>query len=315
MNIVVTGSSGMVGMYLKHYIENNFKNHNFIFLNKSKNDEFSIDLTNRNDVLNFFSKHKFDYIIHLAANVGGLFKNLRNNTKIFTENIRMNENILEACHLNNIQRGIFCLSSCIYPSNPSSFPMNEQSILESSPHPSNRGYAYAKRMMYVQCQNYNNDFGREYICIAPVNMYGKYDNFNLENAHFIPALLHRFYKKELLAYGTGKPLRQMIYAEDVAEIICILLFNINITKNIDLINLSNDKEDTIKNYVNTLAKSMNIDSNTIKWDSTKSDGCLKKTISNTVLKQILPDYKFTSFEKGIKQTYEWFLNNYDTCRK
>ena len=88
-----------------------------------------------------------------------------------------------------------------------------------------------------------------------------------------------------------------------------------LTNKIDLVNLCNDKEDTIKNYVNTLAKTMNIDNSNIKWDTSKSDGCMKKTISNTVLKEILPNYKFTNFDEGIKETYDWFLNNYDTCRK
>ena len=233
MRIVVTGASGLVGSYLKQIVNKNYKDHTFIYLNKSKNDQFSIDLTDKQAVDTFFSKNNFDYIIHLAANVGGLFKNLKNNAKIFSDNIRMQENILEACNKYNIQRGIFCLSSCIYPADPSKFPMTEKMILESDPHYSNRGYAYAKKMLYIQCQNYNKDFNREYICVAPVNMYGKYDNFSLSDGHFIPSIMHRFHlnknNKELIAYGTGNPLRQLLYAEDGANIMCLLLFNKNLT--------------------------------------------------------------------------------------
>ena len=214
MRIVVTGASGLVGSYLKQIVNKNYKDHTFIYLNKSKNDQFSIDLTDKQAVDTFFSKNNFDYIIHLAANVGGLFKNLKNNANIFSDNIRMQENILEACNKYNIQRGIFCLSSCIYPADPIKFPMTEKMILESDPHYSNRGYAYAKRMLYIQCQNYNKDFNREYICVAPVNMYGKYDNFSLSDGHFIPSIMHRFHlnknNKELIAYGTGNPLRQLL---------------------------------------------------------------------------------------------------------
>lgn len=319
MRIVVTGASGMVGNYLKKIAEKNYKSHDFIYLNRSKNNKYTLDLTNRKNVMEFFEKENFDFIIHLAANVGGLFKNLKNNTKIFSDNIKMNENILEACHKNNINRGIFCLSSCIFPHNPSKFPMTEQMILESEPHYSNRGYAYAKRMLYIQCQNYNKDFNKEYICVAPVNMYGRYDNFNLENGHFIPSIIHRFYNEKnndkLIAYGTGKPLRQLLYAEDFSVIICKLLFNSSLTNNNDLINISNSNEFSIKYYIEKIAEIMNIDKSKIIWDTTKSDGCLRKTVDNSILKKIFPNYQFTSLENGLKITYEWFIENYNSCRK
>ena len=319
MKIVVTGGSGLVGTNLKSIVNEQYTNHSFTYLNRSKNDEFTLDLTDRKEVLDFFSKNEFDYIIHLAANVGGLFKNMRNNSGIFRENILMQENILEACNKNNIQRGIFCLSSCIFPNNPSKFPMTEKMILESAPHFSNRGYAYAKRMLYIQCQNYNKDFNRVYICVAPVNMYGKYDNFSLENGHFIPAIMHRFYrdrnKKQLIAYGTGAPLRQLLYAKDAADIMCKLLFNQELTDGKDLINIANDEEDSIKQYIEEIGKSVGIDINKIYWDTTKSDGCLKKTVSNTILKTILPGYKFTDLHDGLKETFTWFKDNYEHCRK
>ena len=319
MRIVVTGGSGMVGKNLQDISNLKYKHHEFIFLNKSKNNSLSLDLTNRIQVLNFFENNKFDFIIHLAANVGGLFKNLKNNAKIFTDNIRMNENILEACNKNNIQRGIFCLSSCIFPHNPEKYPMDENDVLKSEPHISNRGYGFSKRMLYVQCQHYNKDFNRQYICVSPANIYGKYDNFNLQSSHFIPGIIHRFYKEKgnnnILAYGTGKPLRQLVYASDVAEIICTLLFNEKLTKNIDMINICNDEEYSIKEYVEKICEIMNINKEKIKWDTSKSDGCLKKTVSNDLLKKIIQNYKFTTLDKGLKETYTWFVKNYDICRK
>ena len=319
MKIVVTGGNCLVGTNLKSIVNEQYTNHSFTYLNRSKNDVFSLDLTDRKAVLDFFSQNKFDYIIHLAANVGGLFKNLKNNANIFKDNIMMQENILEACNINNIQRGIFCLSSCIFPHNPSKFPMTEEMILESDPHYSNRGYAYAKRMLYIQCQNYNKDFNREYICVAPVNMYGKYDNFCLENGHFIPSIIHRFHinrnEKPLIAYGTGAPLRQLLYAKDAADIMCKLLFNPELTVGKDLINIANDEEDTIKHYIEKIGKSVDVDISNIQWDTTKSDGCLRKTVSNKLLKTILPEYKFTHLDEGLKITYSWFVENYDVCRK
>tara|TARA_B110000208_G_scaffold189178_1_gene250211 strand:+ start:9020 stop:9979 length:960 start_codon:yes stop_codon:yes gene_type:complete len=319
MKIVVTGGNGLVGNNLKSIVNEKYANHSFTYLNRSKNDEFSLDLTDRKAVLDFFSQNKFDYIIHLAANVGGLFKNMKNNANIFKDNIMIQENILEACNINNIQRGIFCLSSCIFPHAPSKFPMTEEMILESDPHYSNRGYAYAKRMLYIQCQNYNKDFNREYICVAPVNMYGKYDNFCLENGHFIPAIMHRFHndcnKKKIIAYGTGSPLRQLLYAKDAADIMCKLLFNQELTVGKDLINIANDEENTIKKYIEKIGKTIGIDINKIYWDTSKADGCLRKTVSNKRLKTILPEYKFTDLDEGLKITYSWFVENYDVCRK
>tara|TARA_A100001015_G_scaffold315998_1_gene429209 strand:- start:2318 stop:3277 length:960 start_codon:yes stop_codon:yes gene_type:complete len=319
MKIVVTGGNGLVGNNLKSIVNEKYSEHSFTYLNKSKNDDFSLDLTDRTAVLDFFSNHKFDYIIHLAANVGGLFKNLKNNANIFKDNIMMQENILEACNITNIQRGIFCLSSCIYPHNPNKFPMTEKMILESAPHYSNKGYGYAKRMLYIQCQNYNKDFNREYICVAPVNMYGKYDNFSLENGHFISTIMHRFHinrnEKQLIAYGTGSPLRQLLYAEDAADIMCKLLFNPELTVEKDLINITNDKEYTIKHYVEKIGKEVGVDISKIHWDTSKSDGCLRKTVSNNLLKNTIPNYKFTNLEEGLKKTYEWFTTNFDNCRK
>ena len=319
MKIVVTGSTGLLGSYFKQVLEEKYGENDYTYLNRSKNDEFSLDLVDKNAVLNYFLENKFDYIIHLAANVGGLFKNMRNNSKIFRDNIRIQENVLEACNKSNINRGIFILSSCIYPHSPSKFPMTEKMLMESDPHDSNRGYAYAKRMLYIQCQNYNKDFNREYICVAPVNLYGKYDNFSLEDGHFIPSIMHRFHlnknNDKVIAYGTGSPLRQLLYAKDAAEVMSYILFNKDKTKSIDLINITNDDEDTIKNYIEKIADVMRIEKEKISWDTTKSDGCLKKTVSNNVLKSILPDYEFTTLEDGLKETYEWFVENYDTCRK
>lgn len=319
MKIVVTGGSGLLGSNLKDVVTEKYPEHTFTYLNRSKNDAFSVDLTNRNDVIDYFSKNNFDCIIHLAANVGGLFKNMKNNSSIFRDNIIIQENILEACNNNNIQRGIFCLSSCAFPTNTNKFPMTEDMILESVPHDSNSGYAYSKRMLYIQCQNYNKEFGREYICVSPVNLYGKYDNFSLENGHFIPAIMRRFYRDrdepQIIAYGSGNPLRQLLYAKDAADIICVLLFDKKLTNGNELINISNNEEYSIKHYTEKIGENVGINISNIHWDKTKSDGCFKKTVSNELFKELVPDYKFTVIEDGLNETFEWFVDNYETCRK
>jgi len=316
MRICCTGGNGMMGKSIQEIVSN-YNDHEFVFLNRSLNNENSVDLTDRSCVLNYFEKNKFDYIIHLAADVGGLFKNLTGNTSMFSNNIKINENILEACVKNEIYRGIFILSSCIFPSEPSKFPMNENMIHESPPHYSNEGYAYSKRMMHVQCQQYNNSLHTEFICLVPVNLYGPYDNFNTENSHLIPGLLHRFYNNKkndesMVAFGSGKPLRQMLYAKDFAKIICQTLFNKSI--NGQTIICCNNEEFEIKTIVQHIAEVMNIDYNNIQWDTNMSDGCMKKTVDNSLFNKLFPTFEFTSFNSGIKNTYEWYINNKDNIR-
>jgi GDP-L-fucose synthase len=321
MKILVTGGNGMVGNCIKDYIVslNLDDKYEFVFSNRSLNNKYSLDLTDRIQVLDFFEKHKFSYIIHLAADVGGLYKNMNNNTTIFTNNIRMNENVLEACIKYNVNRGIFILSSCIFPFNPSKFPMDETLIHESPPHYSNEGYAYSKRMMHLQCNNFNKTHNTEFICLVPVNLYGPYDNFNPDDSHLLPGLIHRFHNtklnnnKKFIAYGTGKPLRQMLYAPDFANIILDILLNKSEIKNDTIICCNND-EYTIYDIVKKLSSVMNISFDNVVWDNTKNDGCLKKTVSNTKFKKYYPNYTFTSFDEGIKQTYKWYKNNTDILR-
>ena len=322
MRICVTGGNGMIGSCIKD-IEKEYPDNEFIFLHRNSGPH-SVELTNKMSVLNYFSTQKFDAIIHLAADVGGLYKNMKNNVEIFNNNIDINQNILQAAHKYNIQKGIFCLSSCIYPENPSKFPMDETMINDGPPHNSNIGYAYAKRMLEVQCKNYNNQYGREYICVTPVNMYGPYDNFSLTDGHLIPMIMHRFHnefysfrhahpEEEFIAYGTGKPLRQFLYAPDFAKIICKILFG-EIFEYTSII-CCNDDEFSIKEVVENIADVMSIPRKSIIWDTSKSDGCMRKTVTNKRLKKILPNFEFTTLKDGLEYTYNWLCNNKQSIRK
>ena len=322
MRICVTGGNGMVGSCIKDIIHL-YPQHKFIFLHRGYGNH-SVELTSKMSVLTYFSNEKFDAIIHLAADVGGLYKNMKNNVEIFNNNIAINQNILEAAHKYNIQNGIFCLSSCIYPENPSSFPMDETMIHDGPPHNSNMGYAYAKRMLEVQCQNYNNQYGRNYICLTPVNMYGPHDNFSLKDGHLIPMIMHRFHnektkfshaypEEQFVAYGTGKPLRQFLFAPDFAKIILKILFGENIKYKSFI--CCDENEYSIKEVVENIASVMSISKNSIIWDTSKSDGCMKKTVTNKRLKNILTDFNFTDLKEGLIITYNWFCDNKDTIRK
>ena len=197
--------------------------HNFVYLSSG-----DVDLTDRKKTLDFFMYAQPDYIIHLAANVGGLYKNQENNIKMFSDNIKINENVLEGCRINKVMRGIFVLSSCIYPINPSKFPMDESMVHESPPHYSNEGYAYAKRMLELQCRQHNK-LGHEFICLTPVNLYGPYDNYDSKNSHFFSALLKKVHyakknnKKSIVIWGDGSPKRELLFVDDFADAILYFL--------------------------------------------------------------------------------------------
>ena len=313
MKVLVTGGSGMIGQNIKSL--GPFREHaDFVFLSSK-----ICDLTNREQTLKYFGAHNFDYIIHLAANVGGLFKNMKQNIEMFSSNIKINENVLEACFKNNIHRGIFVLSSCIYTPKPRHFPMDESMIHEGPPHSSNEGYAYAKRMMELQCRQYNKKYYTKYICLVPVNLYGPYDNFKLGEAHVIPELMHRFHmnksmiNRDLYVFGTGKPLRQFLYAKDFANIILHILFDIEKTK--ENIYICCNDEVTILNMVKKLCNVMDIDTERLRFDTTKSDGCIKKTVTNKKFLNMYPNFKFTSMEDGLRETYSWFVKNNNIIRK
>jgi len=307
--ILVTGGSGMVGRCLQD-ITINYPN-KWIFLSSKDG-----DLTKVNIVEQLFQKHQPNLVIHLAANVGGLFKNLRERVNMFKDNIRINENILEACHKYNVQKGVFCLSTCIFPYKPSKYPMDESMIHESAPHPSNEGYGYAKRMMEMQCRNYNQHFGRQYICVVPVNLYGPYDNFNIQDSHVIPGLIHRIFEcqkqnKPFVVYGSGSPLRQFIYSRDFAKIIIKILLEYENTEPI----ICCHDEISIDKITHLIVQAFGYNKQRICHDLTKSDGCARKTVTDQYFRSLFPDFKYTSLDSGIQETIAWFLKNYNACRK
>ena len=312
VNILVTGGSGMVGTFLKNFLLHNESIDNFYFISSK-----DYNLENMNEVEACFNERQYDKIIHLAAMVGGLYKNMNNNSSMLMKNLKINTNIIEACHKYNINRGIFCLS-CIYPQNPSKYPMTEEQLCESQPHDSNEGYAYAKRMLYMLCKHYNRDYGREYICVSPVNLYGIHDNFNIEDGHVIPGLINRMYKTKnqikpynkdyFEVYGSGKAQRQFLFVPDFCNIILQILYHKEITNGI--YNICDDKEYSIKEVVSLIAKIVDYDESKIVYNTNYSDGIIKKTVSNEKLKGVFPYLIFTDIENGLRNTYDWFVQNY-----
>jgi len=257
-------------------------------------------------------------VIHLAAMVGGLFKNMKYKVEFFRNNIKINDNVLECSRIYNVKKVVSCLSTCIFP-DATSYPITESMLHLGPPHPSKEGYAYAKRMLDVQNRAYNEEYGCHFTSVIPCNIFGKHDNYNLEDSHVIPGLMHKLYlaKKngtDFTVWGSGKPLRQFIYSVDLARLMIWVSREYN---EIEPITLSVDEKDeiSIKDAALAIAKAMDFDVAKIKYDTTKADGQFKKTTSNAKLRKYLPDFKFTPFEEAIQLSVDWFIKNYDLARK
>jgi GDP-L-fucose synthase len=306
--VLVTGGTGLVGNAIKN-VSHSFKYINYEFLFISSKD---YDLTIFDKTSEMFQKYQPYYVIHLAACVGGLYKNMNNKVEMLEKNLMINYNVVKCSHIFNVEKLICCLSTCIFPDNVT-YPIDESMLHNGPPHHSNDAYAYAKRMLEIQCKAYRENYGSNFICVTPTNIYGPFDNFDLENAHVLPALIHKCYlaKKHNIDFrirGTGTPLRQFIYSEDLAKLILNIMENHN-DDNLILSVPEND-EISIKDIAFIIAKCFNYE-NYLIFETNFSDGQYKKTVSSKKLLNRIPDFQFTMINNGIEKTVKWFIENYE----
>ncbi len=308
MKILITGATGLVGASMVKQARDLFK-HEVISVSSK-----DCDLLDARATENYIVGHKPDVVIHLAANVGGLFKNMNNKVEMFEHNIRMNSNVISACHKAGVERFIGTLSTCIFP-DKTTYPIDESMLQLGPPHTSNDAYAYAKRMLMVQCDAYNEQHGTNYSCIIPTNVYGDNDNYNLQDAHVIPALIHKCYlaKKESKSFvvaGSGKPLRQFIHADDLANITLQLIDKIDRESVI----ISPEQEISIGDVAKHIADAFDY-SKMMRFNLELPDGQYKKTADNTKMLKLISDYEFIDLKQGIYRTVDHFINNFDQIRK
>ena len=289
--IIVTGGSGLVGKHLKEILPN------AIYLGSK-----DCDLTDIKKVRWLISSYAPDIVIHLAAKVGGIQDNLKYPADYFDDNILMNTNILKVCKEYNVKRFIGILSTCIYPSVVDNYPMSEEDLFKGPPPPSNFSYGYAKRCLAVQIDAYNKQFNTNYNYLIPCNLYGDYDNMHNENKmHFITALLNKIRNSKdnsLHLLGTGKPLRQFMYAGDLAKIIKLVIEN-DITESFNV-------APNFNYSINDMAEmALEATSNDYKiiYSKPELDGQYRKDVSNKKLLKIFPNFKFTDLKEGLKQVY------------
>lgn len=292
MRIVVTGGSGLVGKHLQEILPDAF------YLSSK-----DCDLTDIKKVRWMISSYTPDVVIHLAARVGGIQDNLKYPADYFDDNILINTNIVKVCKEYNVKRFIGILSTCIYPSVVDNYPMTEEDLFIGPPPPSNFSYGYAKRCLAVQIDAYNKQFGTKYNYLIPCNLYGDYDNLHNENKmHFITALLNKIRNSQdnsLYLLGTGKPLRQFMYAGDLAKIIKLVIEN-NITESF---NVAPDFNYSIDEMAKIALDVTNKDYDII-YDRPELDGQYRKDVSNKKLLKLFPDFKFTQLKEGLKKVYD-----------
>jgi GDP-L-fucose synthase len=299
--ILITGGNGLVGSEFigEQYFKPTSKEYNLI---------------NRDDTNRLLLKG-FDSVIHCAAKVGGVGGNMNYKGEFFYDNIMMNTNVIESARLTNVKNLVSFLSTCVFPDQVE-YPLTEKKIHLGPPHFSNDAYAYAKRMSDIQIRSYKEQYGLNYKSVIPCNIYGPNDNYDIVNGHVLPSLIHKCFlarenKTPLSIWGSGKPLREFIFSKDVAKLTEWVLYNYN--ENEPII-LSTSEEISIREVVEIIVELMNFKGEVI-FDSTKPDGQFRKPSDNSKIKHYLPNFKFTPFYEGLKETIEYFEKYYTIIRK
>jgi len=312
--ILVTGGSGLVGKAIETVLNEGEKEENEEWVFLSSKDANLLDTESTRDI---FKKHRPTHVIHLAAMVGGLFANMKANLDFFRNNMMMNDNILSISHEFGVKKVISCLSTCIFP-DKTTYPIDESMVHLGPPHDSNFGYSYAKRMIDVLNRGYSQQHGCTFTSVVPCNVFGPHDNFNMQDGHVIPGLIHKAYKAkadgtDFPIWGTGKPLRQFIYSLDLGR---LFIWAIRNYEDIEPVIFSVDDSDeiSIADVAKLVLEAFEFKGNVV-YLTDKADGQYKKTASNAKLRKLLPDFKFTPMNEAVEATVKWFNANYDVARK
>ena len=305
MKILVTGGTGMVGSAFK-----NIETKHELILVGSK--DYNLRLGS--DCRCMIADVQPDAIIHLAAKVGGVKGNTDYVADFFRENVLMNTNLLDAAKNQNIKKVVSLLSTCVYPDTVT-YPLTEDQIHNGEPHPSNFGYAYAKRMLEVHSRAIRQQYGLNYVTAVPNNLYGKNDNFDLENGHVIPAIIRKLYEakkaeKPPVFWGSGRALREFTYSDDIAKSLLSLAENYD---GAAPVNIGKTGEISIWTLVRKICKLIEYEGEVI-WDDQKPEGQYRKPSCNQKFLKICPNFKYTSLDDGLKATCDWFVKTYPGVR-
>ncbi len=306
MKILITGGTGMVGSAFK----NIQTDHELVLVGSA-----DYDLRWGSDCRCMIADHQPEAIIHLAAKVGGVKGNTDYVADFFRDNILINTNLLDAAKNQNIKKVVSLLSTCVYP-DKASYPITEDQMHNGEPHVSNFGYAYAKRMLEVHSRAIRKQYGLNYITAVPNNIYGPNDNFNLDCGHVIPAIIRKLWDAKQNGttptfWGSGKPLREFTYSKDVARALLYLVENYDES---EPINVGSPGEISIFDLVRKISNALDFPSLNEQWDTSKPEGQHRKPSDNSKFLKLHADFKYTSMDIGLKETVDWFKENYPNVR-
>jgi len=293
-NVLVTGGTGFLGGRLKKVKPD----WNYV----SSRD---YDLTDPRGCQEMYEQIKPDAVIHLAAKVGGIKENTTKQADFYYQNVMINTNVIHSAQKYGVKRVLSALSTCSFPDVIANYPFTEKDILSGPPAKSNLSYGLSKRALFVQSNSYREQYKLNYSCFCPSNIYGPDDNFDIDSSHFVPALVRKIFSApnggNIELWGSGQPLRQQMYVDDLAKIIPILLEK----HNSDVPLIVAPKENlSVKSMVNigltVSGKKVSPKFNGEYEGQYRKDGC------NKGLLKLIGDFQFTTFEQGFRKTYDWY---------
>ena len=301
---VAGGQSGLIGTAIVRNLKS--KGYKNIIIKTRK----QLDLLDSKRVERFFIREKPEYVFLAAALVGGIWANKTQKADFIYDNLQIQNNVIYNAWKYKVKKLLFLGSSCIYPKHAKQ-PIKESAFMTGPLEETNDAYAVAKIAGIKMCQSFNEQYKTNFISVMPTNLYGPNDNFDLQTSHVIPALVRKLHeakignKKVVVLWGSGKAYREFMFVGDAADALVFLMRKYNES---EIINVGTGNDLTISQLANMVKTAINFKGK-IKWDTTKPDGIPRKLLDISKLKKLGWRPK-TSLEQGIKNEYEWYLNNY-----
>ena len=306
--IYVAGHRGLVGSAIVRSLER--KGYTNIIGRTHK----ELDLTNQAAVTEFFKEEKPDVVVLAAAKVGGINANNTTPAEFAYENMQIQCNVIHCCHEFKVKKLLFLGSTCIYP-RMAPQPIPEDALLTGPLETTNEAYAIAKISGLEMCKFYKRQYGDDFISCMPTNLYGPHDNYDLQGSHVMPAMIRKFHDAKVNnapsveLWGTGTPLREFLYVDDMADACVFLLENYSGEQHV---NIGTGKEVTIKQLAETVKAVVGYEGE-IVWNKDMPDGTPRKLTDVTKLHALGFTHK-VELEEGVKLAYEWFKDNVDNAR-
>ena len=299
--IYLAGHNGLVGSaIMRNLQERGYTN----IITKTSND---LDLRRQKEVEDFFEKEKLDYVFLAAAKVGGIHANNTYPAEFLYDNLMIESNIIHSAYLSGVEKLLFLGSSCIYPKLAPQ-PIKESDLLTGLLEPTNEAYAIAKIAGIELCKFYRRQYGVNFISAMPTNLYGINDNFDLNTSHVLPALIRKFHEakinqeKSVVMWGSGKPLREFLYVDDLADALVHLMLNYSEETHV---NVGTGEDISIANLAKMIKEIVGYEGEIVN-DLSKPDGTPRKLLDVSLLHSTGWKHK-TSLEEGISKVYKWYI--------